>query len=703
MISNLKPTISERHDSQILATPMASKNRLLSVFSGAMLLVTPPLAAAETTPSDILKDMQRVADWQLANPSENDLHDWTHAPFYLGLSELTRVSGENKYQQALDVIGRKLSYGPGPRLTHAEDHAVLQSWLELYKNDKDQTKLAPSITHFDKITHKLSSETAKSVSGGSFTWYWSDALFMSPPVWAHLSKLTDDPKYLEWADKEWWTTTDVLYDPALHLFYRDNNSFNKKTASGKKLFSSPGNGWVMGGLVHMLDQLPENHPSREKYLGLYRDMVYQLLNLQNPDGLWRSSLLDSEGAVGESSGSALFTYAIAWGVNRGLLPEETFRPTLMKGYQALKNNIQPSGMLGFVQKIGDSPGKENITAKSTEVYGSGAFLLAAAEVIRLLDPSKKKNEVASFESVTLPESYLPAIPRTYARFVPERADDFTWENDLIAFRTYGPALRGKAEDSGFDCWFKRVPYPVIDKWYMEDLNKLPSAKTNKSYHQDHGEGLDVYKVGSTRGCGGISAWSDGKIFNSNTYIAHRIIESSPEKTVFELDFASDFKGQTLRETKRITLIMGEHLFQCDSRFTLNGKPAANLEVAIGLAYQADKDLATFSAKPDNMMLWESLDDIGFGTGIVIAPSYVVEMKSKIADQAQALCLARTNDYGGIRWFTGFGWQGQGKINSPDEWAIYLQKFSEKYLETPFEDHTEDSTFKVHNLEIPTGG
>lgn len=702
MISHLKPSISDRHESRVSAIPSAEKRRLLSSFTGVLLLATLPLAAADPAPNAILKDMRRVADWQLANPSEHDLDDWTQAPFFLGLSELSQVSGETRYIEALDAFGKELSYGPGRRTTHADDHAVLQAWLELYKTDKDQAKLAPSVAHFDKITAKLSSETAKSVSGGTFTWCWCDALFMSPPIWAHLSKLTGDPKFLDWADKEWWTTTDVLYDPAYQLFYRDNNFFNERTHSGKKVFWSRGNGWVVGGLIHMLDQLPEDHPSREKYLGLYHDMIYQLLTLQNPDGLWRPSLLDPGDAVGESSGTAFFVYGMAWGVNRGLLPEETFRPALIKGYEALTKNIQPSGMLGFVQQIGSAPDKREITEESTEVYGSGAFLLAGAEVIRLLDPSKKKTDVASFEGVTLPESFLPATPRTYARFVPERADDFTWENDLIAFRTYGPALRDSAEDSGFDCWFKRVRYPIIDKWYMEDLNKLRYGKVNKSYHKDQGEGLDAYKVGNTRGCGGISAWSDGKTFNSNTYIAHRIIEDSPEKTVFELDFASDFKGQKLRETKRITLIMGERLFQCDSRFTLDGKPAANLEVAIGLTFQADIDSANFSAKPNSMMLWETLQDLGIGTGIVINPSYVVEMKSKIADQTQALCLARTDDQGGIRWFAGFGWEGQGEFSSPEEWAAYLKEFSAKYLESPFADHSKDNTFKVHTLDVPTG-
>ncbi|MEY3896376.1 MAG: hypothetical protein RLZZ214_1896, partial [Verrucomicrobiota bacterium] len=415
-----------------------------------------PLAAADPKPAEILKDMKRVADWQIANPSKHKIHDWTQAPFFLGLSALHQVSGDASYLEALDSFGKQLAYGPGPRVTHADDHAVLQAWLEMYRLDKDKAKMEPSVAHFDKVMAALANETPKSVSGGSFTWCWCDALFMSPAVWAHLSKITSDPKFFEWADKEWWTTTDVLYDPTHHLYYRDNNFFTKRTPSGKKVFWSRGNGWVAGGLIHVLDYLPAEHPSRVKYLGLYHDMMYALLKLQNPDGLWRSSLLDPEGPMGESSGSSFFVDAMAWGINRGLLPTATFRPAVIKGYQALAKNIQPNGMLGFVQKIGDAPDKQDTTAESTEVYGSGAFLLAGAEVIRLLDPTKRRTDLATFKGVKLPEVFMPAKPRAFARFVPERSDDFAWENDLVAFRTYGPALRPGPENSGIDCWFKRV-------------------------------------------------------------------------------------------------------------------------------------------------------------------------------------------------------------------------------------------------------
>ena len=678
---------------------IASRRSIVGKLAVVLLATISPLAAADPKPADILKDMKRVADWQIANPSKHKIHDWTQAPFFLGLSALHQVSGDTKYLEALDSFGKQLAYGPGPRVTHADDHAVLQAWLEMYRLDKDKAKMEPSVAHFDKVTAALSQETPKSVSGGSFTWCWCDALFMSPAVWAHLSKITGDPKYFEWADREWWTTTDVLYDPTHHLYYRDNNFFTKRTPSGKKVFWSRGNGWVTGGLIHVLDYLPADHPSREKYLGLYHDMMFALLKLQNADGLWRSSLLDPEGPMGESSGSSFFVDAMAWGINRALLPSATFRPAVIKGYQALAKNIQPTGMLGFVQKIGDAPDKQDTTAESTEVYGSGAFLLAGAEVIRLLDPSKRRSDLATFKGVKLPETFLPAKPRAFARFVPERADDFAWENDLVAFRAYGPALRPGPENSGIDCWFKRVPYPIIDKWYLEDRLKLPYGKVNKPYHGDQGEGYDVYKVGDTRGCGGISVWADGQLHNSETFIAHRVIENTPERVAFELDYASDLNGKVLRETKRITLIMGQRLFQSDSRFTLDGKPAANLEVAIGLAPQVKESKPAFSPKTGAMMIWEKFDGYGLGTGVVIDPARVVKMISHpdASGHTQALCLARTDADGGIRWFSGFGWEGQGDITTAEKWTACLKGFAGKFIKNPY---SKDASFKVHTLDVP---
>jgi len=488
-----------------------------------------------------------------------------------------------------------------------------------------------------------------------------------------------------------------LYDPAEALYYRDNRFFTKKSKTGKKVFWARGNGWVVGGLVHMLDYLPADHPSRERYLALYHDMMYALLKLQHEDGLWRTSLLDSQEPVGESSGTSFFVYSMAWGVNRGLLPAEKFKPAINKGWAALCGNIQPTGMLGYVQRIDDQPRES--AAESTEVYGTGAFLLAGAEVVRMVDPSKRRKGLATFEGVKLPTRYVPEKPRVHVRHVPERADDFAWENDLIAFRTYGPALRKGAEDSGFDAWLKRVPYPIIDKWYIEDVTPLKHTRKGKSYHQDQGEGYDVYKVGNTRGCGGISIWKDGKLHNSNTYVGYKIISKTSEHAVFDLYYVNQVGDKTVRETKRITLIMGQRLFQAESRFTIDGKPA-QLDVAIGLKHQAKGTQAVSSLKSGILSIWETIDGLGFGQAAVTDPASVVKMidHTDAAGQSQSLCLARTDKTGYIRWFAGYGWEGQGEITTDKLWQKYLGTFATKFASKPFADHS--NSLKVHTLNTP---
>lgn len=670
--------------------------KFAQLLTTTLLFCLVSLSAENLKPEQVIHQMNRVADWQIDNPSKHHVTDWTQAPFFLGLYNLHQVSHEKKYLEALDGFAQKANYGPGHRVTHADDHAVLQAWLELYQLNGNMKYLRPSIDHFPKVIDALKDYPVASQSGGTFTWCWCDALFMSPPAWAQLSYTTGDRKYLDWADREWWTCTDVLYDPAEKLYYRDNRFFGKKTESGKKIFWARGNGWVVGGLVRMLDFMPADYPSRDRYLALYHDMMYALIKLQNADGLWRTSLLDPQQEIGESSGTAFFVYSMAWGINRGLLPAEKFEPAVEKGWKALCANIQPAGMLGYVQKIGDRPGASG--PEATEVYGSGAFLLAGSEIIRMIDPSKRRKELASFQGVKLPTPYMTEAPRVNVRHVPERAGDFAWENDLIAFRTYGPPLRDGAEDSGFDAWLKSVPYPIINKWYIEDATPLKNSKGIKSYHQDQGEGYDGYKVGNTRGCGGISLWQDGKLHNSNTYIGYRIISQTAEKAIFDLYYTSELKGKVVRETKRITVVMGQRLFQCESRFTIDGKPA-QLEVAIGVKPQAKGAQPTSDKKGGITSTWETLDGLGFGQAVVLSPAAEKTIThTDESGQVQILSLSRTDKTGYIRWFCGYGWEGQGEVTSAEKWQSYLAEFSKRFLTKPFADHRQ--SLPVHNLDIP---
>ncbi len=261
-------------------------------------------------------------------------------------------------------------------------------------------------------------------------------------------------------------------------------------------------------------------------------------------------------------------------------------------------------------------------------------------------------------------------PATGCRFVPERKDDFAWENDQVAFRAYGPALRAGPEDSGIDCWLKRVPYPIIDQWYSGYLRGV-------SYHQDRGEGYDPYHVGSSRGCGGLALWSDDQLVLSDTYVAWRVIEHRPERSVFELDYLYPaVAGATpIAETKRISIRLGEPFFRVAARFSRAGQPVADLAIAIGVTTHDGKARATL--RPENRWIacWETLDKEGLGTGVVLDRGFPVvetrEVKNTTKDASHALLLTRTNASGVVSYHTGFAWTKAGRIQSPEEWAARL--------------------------------
>lgn len=260
-------------------------------------------------------------------------------------------------------------------------------------------------------------------------------------------------------------------------------------------------------------------------------------------------------------------------------------------------------------------------------------------------------------------------PRTWARAVPERMDDFAWENDLVAFRAYGPAIKSGKEDSGIDCWLKRVPYPIIDKWYSED-------KKGKSYHQDHGEGYDPYHVGSSRGCGGVAIWKDGRPVLSDVYRTAKIVSLEREKTVFELTYRYELADGPVDEVKRITIELGSRLFRSESTFTKEGKPA-NLEIAIGITTHDGKAEPFFSEDEGWMFCWETIDGAGLGTGVAIDPDRVLSMKvvkSGRPDESHIFAMVRTDDEGKVVHNAGYGWERAGAIKTAEDWEGYLRGF-----------------------------
>ena len=265
----------------------------------------------------------------------------------------------------------------------------------------------------------------------------------------------------------------------------------------------------------------------------------------------------------------------------------------------------------------------------------------------------------------------PAV-RAFARYVPERKDDFAWENDLVAFRAYGPALREGVENCGIDCFMKRVKYPIIDNWYAGEA-KL------KSYHVDYGEGYDGYKVGASLGCGGSAVWRDGRMYRSEVFTGWRRFANGPIRAVFELSYGPwEVAGQQVTEKKIIALDIGKRLFRVDDRFFVDGKPA-RLEVVIGVTTHEGKAKAYVNRAKGYLYAWETIDGAGLGTAVTVPPQYIKDyrlVETDRQDEAHALFVVATDADGRFTYYAGYGWEKAGEITTREQWQDYLDRFVE---------------------------
>ena len=330
-------------------------------------------------PAAIRAAMRKVADWQSARVADTPSQGWTYATLYAGLLSASETLQEPRYRDLVLHVAEHYQWTLGPRKTHADDQAIGQSYLWLYRQSPEPGRVGPLKAQFDSIM-QLPDDPAKPV------WWWCDALFMAPPVWSGLASVTHDEKYLDYMNHEWKVTSSLLWDPQEQLFFRDSGYFDKREKNGRKVFWSRGNGWVMGGLVRVLENLPTNDPARQFYLDKFQQMADSVAKIQSPDGLWRAGLLDAaDYSHPEVSGSAFFVYAIAWGINHHVLDAKRFGPVVKNGWAGLVHHIYADGRLGSIQPVGEAPGA--YTESSSYVFGVGAFLLAGSEVNQLSQKS----------------------------------------------------------------------------------------------------------------------------------------------------------------------------------------------------------------------------------------------------------------------------------------------------------------------------
>jgi hypothetical protein len=265
-------------------------------------------------------------------------------------------------------------------------------------------------------------------------------------------------------------------------------------------------------------------------------------------------------------------------------------------------------------------------------------------------------------------------PLVFGRAIPERKDDFAWENKVVAYRIYGPALEATGEiSSGIDVWSKRIPNFVVNSFYQQDHEAAVTHNPALSYHNDNGVGLDSYDVGPSLGCGGTAVWADGKLNVSKNYTFAKILAAGPIRLEFEVSYAPwQAAGKVVTETKRITLDAGSHLNKIVSTFTFDRR--ALLDLAAGIAIHQGGVPALPTGR-NIAAVWDTPQKPSAGriaTGLVSLPA---EHATTTTAANHALMIVKRHSGESFTYFAGSGWS-KADMPTQEDWNMYLVRFEE---------------------------
>ena len=313
---------------------------------------------------------------------------WVSGVLYNGLFDWAEITDKKEYFDFMKRIFSRYYWQLGNRMYHGDDLCVGQVYLDMYAKYKQEKMWIPTKARIDWIIENPPIGNIDITKGVSDRWWWCDALYMAPAIFTRLYTLTGDKKYLKFAHKEYLDCYEHLYDKDEHLFFRDGKYLNAKDEKGGKVFWSRGNGWVLGGLAEVLKYLPEEEKKyRPFYEQLLQEMSEKIASLQREDGYWRTNLLNADiYPMPETSGTGLFTYAIMYGINQGILPADKYLPIVRKGWDAMVKAVNTEGKVGWTQMVAQKPGK--VVKKDTRAYSVGSLLMIASELYRYLDNNK---------------------------------------------------------------------------------------------------------------------------------------------------------------------------------------------------------------------------------------------------------------------------------------------------------------------------
>jgi rhamnogalacturonyl hydrolase YesR len=312
---------------------------------------------------------------------------WTRGVYYEGLMSLYKIDPKKAYLDYAISWGQFHKWGlrNGVTTRNADDQCCGQTYIDLYLLDKKEERIHDIKASMDSLV----------ASDKVDAWSWVDALQMAMPVFAQLAVIYKDNRYSEKMFAMYDYTKNKhgdngLFNPTEGLWWRDKD-FDPpyKTPKGKNCYWSRGNGWVVAALVRVLEVMPKDAPHRATYLNDYLTMMHALLPLQRTDGFWNVSLTDETDFGGkELTGTALFVYGMAWGMNNGVLDKQKYAPAVAKAWNGLiKESLHPNGFLGFVQSTGKMPSDGQPLSSDKmpdfEDFGLGCFLLAGSEVYKM--------------------------------------------------------------------------------------------------------------------------------------------------------------------------------------------------------------------------------------------------------------------------------------------------------------------------------
>jgi len=318
---------------------------------------------------------------------ERPSHIWTRGVYYEGLMALHEIYPNEVYYNYAYSWAEFHNWGfnGGSTTRNADNYCAAQTYIDLYNLEPDSRKLKSTKATMNMLLHTPQLDD----------WSWIDAIQMGMPVFAKMGVLEKDTRYFEKMYDMYMYTRDKhgdhgLYNPKDGLWWRDADFDPPYTEpNGEDCYWSRGNGWVIAALAKVLSIIPENAPHREQYSTDLKAMAAALAKIQRKDGFWNVSLHDPKNYGGkETSGTALFVYGMAYGVNNGLLDKETYEPIILKGWNAMtKESLHTNGFLGYLQSTGKEP-KEGQPLSYDKIpdfedYGLGCFLLAGSEVYKM--------------------------------------------------------------------------------------------------------------------------------------------------------------------------------------------------------------------------------------------------------------------------------------------------------------------------------